>query len=216
MKKACIFDLDGTLTQTLASIARPTNLTLRHFGLPEMPVENFRYYAGDGIDNTLRRALRDVGDPEGRFFAEGIEMCRRWYREDPLFEVRPYPRITELLSRLREKGVLLAVCSNKPHENAVPVVETIFGPGVFAAIQGQTERVPMKPDPTGVLRILEALGVSRDECLYVGDTNTDMQTGKNAGVFTVGVTWGFRDRQELEAGNADRIIDDPLELPDLL
>ena len=216
MIKACIFDLDGTLTQTLDSIARPCNRTLRHFGLPEMPVENFRYYAGDGIDTTLRRALRDAGDPEGRFFPEGIRMCREWYREDPLFAVRPYPHIPEALEKLREAGILLAVCSNKPHENAVPVVETIFGTGVFAAVQGQTDLVPMKPDPTGVRSILTQLGVSSGACLYVGDTDTDMKTGKNAGVFTVGVTWGFRDRKELLEGGADRIIDDPLELPGLL
>ena len=216
MKKACIFDLDGTLTQTLASIARPTNMTLRHFGLPEMPVENFRYYAGDGIDTTLRRALRDAGDPEGRYFPEGIVMCRKWYQEDPLFDVKPYPHIVEALSRLREMGILLAVCSNKPHENAVPVVETIFGPGVFSAVQGQTDLVPMKPDPTGVLRIMETLKVRAEDCLYAGDTDTDMKTGKNAGLFTVGVAWGFRDREELEAGGADRIIDDPLELLELI
>ena len=99
--------------------------------------------------------------------------------------------------------------SNKPHLSAVNVVETILGKNTFDHIQGQTDRIPIKPDPTGVFEILDRFGLSKEECLYFGDINTDMMTGKNAGVYTVGVTWGFRPREELEKYHADRIIDCP-------
>jgi phosphoglycolate phosphatase len=216
MIRACIFDLDGTLTRTQESIARPVNRTLAHFGLPEMPVENFNYYAGDGLDNALRRALSDAGDPELKFFEEGRPLCRKLFVEEPLYHVEPYEHIVPMLRRLREAHMKLAVFSNKMHEGAIEVVETIFGKGVFDYIQGQSDAVPMKPDPTGAYEIMKKFGVEPRECMYFGDTNTDMLTGRNAGIFTVGVTWGFRPREELEEYGADHIVDDPMEIPDLV
>ena len=216
MIQGCIFDLDGTLTATLRSIAVPCNRTLRHFGLPAMPEENYRFYVGDGLDNALRRALRDAGDPEGRFFPEAIILCRRWFGEDPLFEVRPYEGIPELLSALKSAGVRLAVCSNKPHDSALRVVETIFGPGIFDAVQGQSDTVPIKPDPRGLLAILKKLGLRKQDCLYFGDSNTDMYTARNAGITPVGVTWGFRPRQELLDSGAEHLVDHPGEILTLI
>ena len=216
MRTCCIFDLDGTLTQTLESLARPCNRTLRHFGLPPMPVDNYRYYVGDGLDNALRRALRDAGDPEGRFFREGIQLCRAWFAEDPLYHVTPCEGIPALLRTLRERGVRLGVCTNKIHAQAISVVEEIFGPGTFDAIQGQTEEIPIKPDPAGVQALLRRMGKAPADCLYIGDSNTDMYTGQNAGLTTVGVTWGFRPRAELAACNPAYIIDRPEELLALL
>lgn len=207
MIKACIFDLDGTLTETQESIARPINMTLKHYGLPEQPVEAFNYFAGDGINNALKRALKASGDEALTCYEEGIQMCRRWMDEDPLYHVKPYLHVVESLERLSRMGVRLAVFSNKPHASAVNVVKTIFGPDLFDHVQGQKEGIPIKPDPAGVFEILSEFGVEPGECLYFGDTNTDMQTGKNAGLYTVGVTWGFRPRAELEAYHADAIID---------
>ena len=209
MIRACIFDLDGTLTRTQESIARPINMTLEHYGLKAQPVEAYNYFAGDGIDNALRRALAASGDEEGKFFSEGIKLCRKWMQEDPLYHVEPYEYVPETLKKLRDCGCKLAVFSNKPHLSAVNVVETILGKNTFDHIQGQTDRIPIKPDPTGVFEILDRFGLSKEECLYFGDTNTDMMTGKNAGVYTVGVTWGFRPREELEKYHADRFIDCP-------
>ena len=216
MIKICIFDLDGTLARTQASIARPVNMTLAHFGLPEQPVEAFNYYAGDGIKNALRRALADAGDPEGKLLEEGLPMCRAWMEEDPLYLVEPYEHIVESLHALKDAGIIITVFSNKPHTSAVNVVETLFGKGMFDYIQGQTDRIPIKPDPAGVFEILAKYGVSADECLYFGDTNTDMLTAHNAGVTSVGVSWGFRPRSELEAYDAEIIIDDPAEIPGLI
>ncbi|MEE1114232.1 MAG: HAD family hydrolase [Eubacterium sp.] len=216
MIKACIFDLDGTLTSTVESIARPCNRTLEYFGLPALPVENYNFYAGDGMDNSLRRALRDAGDPEGKFYEEGHILCRKWFAEDPLYHVKPYDHMVEALHELKANGIRIAVLSNKPHESAIHVVETIFGKGLFDHIQGQTDRIPIKPDPKGAFQTMRALDVKAGECLYFGDTDTDMLTGHNAGIYTVGVAWGFRPRTELEEYHADRIIDSPSEIPNVV
>lgn len=177
MIKACIFDLDGTLTRTQESIARPINMTLKYYGLPEQPVEDYNYFAGDGIKNALERALKAAGDTEAAHLEEGLPMCRKWMNEDPLYHVEPYPHVIESLHALKDKGIKIAVFSNKPHESAVNVVETIFGKGLFDHVQGQTDRIPIKPDPAGVYEILKEFGVKKEECLYFGDTNTDMMTG---------------------------------------
>lgn len=215
MIKACIFDLDGTLTRTQESIARPINMTLKYYGLPEQPVEDYNYFAGDGIKNALERALKAAGDAEATHLEEGLPMCRKWMNEDPLYHVEPFPHVIESLHALKDKGIKIAVFSNKPHESAVNVVETIFGKGLFDHVQGQTDRIPIKPDPAGVYEILKEFGVKKEECLYFGDTNTDMMTGHNAGLYTVGVTWGFRPRAELEEYKADCIIDSAADIPGL-
>ena len=216
MRKICIFDLDGTLAETQESIARPVNMTLEHFGLPAQPVEAFNYYAGDGIRNALMRALIDAGDTEAEYLEEGLPMCRKWMQEDPAYHVRPYDHIIWALGELKRMGIKIAVFSNKPHASAIGVVETIFGKGIFDHIQGQTDRIPIKPDPSGVYEILEIFGADKSECLYFGDTNTDMLTAHNAGVTAVGVTWGFRPRSELEEYKADIIIDSAAEIPGLI
>ncbi len=216
MIKICIFDLDGTLCRTQESIARPVNMVLRRFGLPEQPVEAFNYYAGDGLKNALKRALADAGDQDGRYLDAGLPLCRAWLDQDPLYHVEPYEHMVDALHALKEKGVKIAVCSNKPHTSAVNVIRTVFGAGLFDEVIGQSERIPIKPDPAGTLEILSRCGMKKKECLYFGDTNTDMITAHNAGVTAVGVTWGFRPRAELTECGADIIIDDPAEIPELV
>ena len=216
MIRACIFDLDGTLIRTQESIARPINMTLARYGLPSQPVEAFNYFAGDGIDNALRRALVAAGDTEMKYYEEGILLTRKWMSEDPLYHVEPYEYVEESLTKLLAMGIRLAVLTNKPHESALKVVHTIFGEELFDHVQGQKEGIPIKPNPTGVYEILKAFGVEKSECLYFGDTNTDMKTGKNAGLYTVGVSWGFRPRTELEEYHADVILDSPRDIVTLV
>ena len=124
----------------------------------------------------------------------------------------PYPGILELLEELKEAGARLGVISNKPHANTVDVIHQVFGEGVFDWVQGQTEEIPRKPDPAGALYTAEMLCVSPGECLYIGDTGTDMKTGTAAGMYTVGVLWGFRDRKELEETGAMEIVGEPSEI----
>ncbi len=216
MIKLCIFDLDGTLAKTQESIARPVNMTLAHYGLPEQPVEAFNYFAGDGIKNALKRALIAAGDTEASHLEEGLPMCRAWMQEDPCYHVVPYDHMVWALEELKRMGIKIAVFSNKPHISAISVVETIFGKGFFDHIQGQTDLIPIKPDPSGVYEILGIFGADKEECLYFGDTNTDMLTAHNAGVTSVGVTWGFRPRTELEEYGADILIDSAKEIPGLI
>ena len=129
MTKICIFDLDGTLARTQASIARPVNMTLAYYGLPEQPVEAFNYFAGDGIKNALKRALIAAGDEGASHLEEGLPMCRAWMQEDPVYLVEPYDHMVDSLHELKDRGIIITVLSNKPHLSAVNVVETIFGKG---------------------------------------------------------------------------------------
>lgn len=212
MKKAVIFDLDGTLSDSIHSIKYSGDKALEPFGYGPFTVEQYKYFVGDGAANLVRRALTAGGDRELVHFPEAYARYREVFRENCMYRVRPYEGIPELLATLKEQEVKIAVLSNKPHAETVNVIETLFGKNYFDIIQGQEENLEIKPSPQGVFRILERLGISPDELLYLGDTATDMKTGKNAGVFTVGALWGFRDRKELEEGGADSLIEYPLEL----
>lgn len=214
--KLCIFDLDGTLANTILSMAVPANKVLAELGLPAQPPEAFRYFAGDGAAELCRRCLRAAGDTECIQFEEMHRRYRKYFSELCMYEVKPYEGIPELLENLKTQGIRIAVLSNKPHDQSVDVVETLFGKGYFDAVQGQTDEVPKKPSPIGVYRLMEQFQVEKEECLYIGDTSTDMQTGKNAGLPSVGVLWGFRDRKELEENQAAYIVERPQEILTLL
>ncbi len=212
MYRLCIFDLDGTLADTVESMAYSANLALKELGLPKQPAEAFRYFAGDGARELVRRCLEAAGDDQCHYFERMYALYRTYFGEHCMYHVEPYPGIRTLLEKLKGAGVRTAVLSNKPHAQAVKVVERIFGDGCFDYIQGQKEGIPRKPDPAGAMSVAARFGVSPSECLYIGDTNTDMQTGRAAGMFTVGVLWGFRDRKELEDNQASVIVHSPQEI----
>ena len=212
MSKACIFDLDGTIADTVESIAYVGNKTLAHFHLPPIPVKDYNYYAGNGADELVRKMLEAVPGGDQADYEQVRTLYRKWFEEDPFYHVKPFPGIVKLLENLKKEGLKVAVLSNKPHRAAIEVVEKIFGADMFHKVQGQTEKVPRKPSPIGALTIAEEFKVSPKECLYMGDTDTDMETGHGAGMFTIGVTWGFRPRKELEDHRADLIVDRPEEI----
>lgn len=212
MKKAVIFDLDGTLTNTLKSLWKSTNMALATAGLPPHEIDSYKYFAGNGAKELIRKSLIADGDTELVYFDSVMEAYNRIFEEYCMYEVKPYDGIPELLKALKEKGLHLAVNSNKPQPRTVDVVEEIFGKDTFDLLVGQCEERKRKPAPDGVNYILEQLHLNKEDVLYIGDTCTDMQTGKSAGVFTVGALWGFRDRQELVENHADAIIEKPLEL----
>ncbi len=214
--KAVVFDLDGTLSDSIASIKYCADLAIAPEGAGPFSEEDYKYFVGDGAANLIKRCLMAGGDREPVHFERAFARYKEIFRDNCMYEVKPYEGIRELLSGLKEQGIRLAVLSNKPHEETVQVIETLFGRGYFDVIQGQKAGVPIKPSPAGVFAILDQLGLEAEDILYMGDTATDMKTGKAAGAFTIGVLWGFRTRQELEESHADLIIEHPLEVLKLL
>lgn len=212
MKRAVIFDLDGTLSDSIASIKYCGDRALEPFGYGPFPESDYKYFVGDGAANLIKRALQAGGDERLEHFEEAFALYREYFAADCMYQVKPYDGISELLAALKEKGMKIAVLSNKPHDQTIDVIETLFGKGYFDMVQGQKDGLPIKPDPSGVFAILRQLDLTVNDILYLGDTATDMKTGKSAGAFTVGALWGFRDRKELEEGRADAIIAHPLEL----
>ena len=212
MKKAVIFDLDGTLSDSIASMKYCGDRALAPFGYGPFPESDYKYFVGDGAANLIKRALKAGGDEKLVHFEEAFALYKKFFAENCMYQVKPYEGIPELLAALKEKGLKIAVLSNKPHDQTIDVIETLFGKGYFDVIQGQKENVAIKPSPEGVFQILNQLGIGAQDILYLGDTATDMKTGKSAGAFTVGALWGFRKREELEENHADAIIAHPLEL----
>lgn len=211
-KKAIIFDLDGTLANTLESIAYSTNKALAQFGLAPFEKDLYKYFVGDGAEELMRRCLIADGDTELKYLPQMKAIYSTIFEEHCMYHVEPYEGILELLGALKEKGVMIAVLSNKPHLRTIDVVNTLFGVGFFDMVQGQIAGIQKKPSPEGVFLIADRLKLAKEEIVYIGDTDTDMMTGKSAGVFTLGALWGFRDQAELEENQADAVIAHPSEL----
>ena len=210
--KACIFDLDGTLTNTLESMTYSVNLTLKEMGLSQITKDQCRMFVGNGARVLIEESLKVSGDPKASRIEEGMKIYGRIFDQNCTYHVTPYDGIEELLKRLKAQGVKLAVLSNKPHRQTVKVVREIFGEDVFDCAWGQQEGIQRKPDPEAVFKILEKLGGTKEECLYIGDSEVDVKTGHNAGVRTISAAWGFRTEEELKAAGAEVIIREPLEL----
>ncbi len=210
--KACIFDLDGTLTDTLESLTYSVNETLKEMELSPITDKECESFVGNGAKVLMECSLRAAGEENLDRLNEAMERYGRIFDANCTYHVTSYDGIEEMLGRLKESGIRLGVLSNKPHQQTVKVVREIFGEDIFDCVQGQQETVARKPDPAGGFRLMEKMQGTEEECLYVGDSEVDIRTGRNAGVKTVSVTWGFRTREELEAAEAGTIIDIPGEL----
>ena len=210
--KACIFDLDGTLTNTLESMTYSVNLTLEEMGLSKITKDQCRVFVGNGARVLMEKSLKAAGDTDASRIEEGMEIYGRIFDQNCTYHVTPYEGIPEMLKVLKDKGIHLAVLSNKPDRQTVKVVKAIFGEELFDYAQGQKEGIRRKPEPDGVGYLMEQMHVSKEECLYIGDSEVDAATGRNAGLKTIGVLWGFRDRKTLETAGADDLIDRPDEL----
>lgn len=208
----CIFDLDGTLLDTLEALTYTTNLVLKRLEMEPVDSAMIRKFVGDGYEMLLMRALRFRGDETLVHLEESKRLYTELFSKHSLYHVKPYPGVVELLEELRRRKIRLAVLSNKPHERTVENIERMFGRGIFDYVAGERPGIPRKPDPAGVLQILKEFGETPERGFYFGDTNTDMRTGLGAGLVTVGVTWGFRDRQELEAFHPQYVIRHPGEV----
>ena len=210
--KACIFDLDGTLTNTLESMTYSVNLALEEMGLSKITKDQCRLFVGNGARVLMEKSLKAAGDTDASRIEEGMEIYGRIFDQNCTYHVTPYEGIPEMLKALKDKGIHLAVLSNKPDRQTVKVVKAIFGEELFDYAQGQKEGIRRKPEPDGVWYLMEQMHVSKEECLYIGDSEVDAATGRNAGLKTIGVLWGFRDRKTLETAGADDLIDRPDEL----
>ena len=204
-KRLAIFDLDGTLLDTVADLANATNQALAKCGYPTHPTEAYYHFVGNGINKLFARAL-----PEESRNEENVLRIRThfipYYNEHNADDSRPYPGIVELLHKLQFHGVQVAVASNKYQQATAKLVAHFFPDIRFAAVYGQREGVAIKPDPTIVNDILSVTGVSRADTIYIGDSGVDMFTAHNAEVESIGVTWGFRDEEELSSNGANHIV----------
>lgn len=211
MYKCCIFDLDGTLVDSIHAIKKSVDRTLDGWGMRQVSLEECRRYVGDGYKELLERALRACGDEGLTHYNEALKRYPEIFKECCMYQVEAYDGIRELLAFLKEHDIHTGVLSNKPHKRTLESVKGVFGEGCFDLVYGEREDMGIhkKPSPEGVWAMVEELGAAKEEVLYLGDTNTDMRTGKNAGVDTAGVTWGFRDREELEGFGPRFIVTHP-------
>lgn len=216
MTKLIIFDLDGTLIDTKKDIADACNYALVKCGYPPRHLDEYNMLVGRGIDNLFRKAL-----PEGKADENTVRAMRGhfvpYYNEHKCDSTVPYPGIQDMLEALTAEGLRFAVASNKYQEGTQTLVEEFFGQYPFVKILGQREGKPIKPDPLIVTEAMEGIpGITPEEVIYCGDSDVDMQTGLNAGVRTIGVTWGFRTREELEAYSPWRLADTPKDITDII
>lgn len=209
-----IFDLDGTILDTLEDLARAANHTCEKFGWPTFSTDAYRYKVGNGMLKLVERFMPAEFMGNSRMFQQAYEEFGAWYAAHKKDHTAPYPGMLEALDALRAAGMTLAVLTNKDHSAAVPLVEHYFGDR-FALVQGRIDAFAPKPDPGITRYALDQLGIEPTQALYVGDSNVDVQTGHAAGLATVGVAWGFRGREELAAAGADHIIDTPAELVEI-
>ncbi|MDR2422182.1 MAG: HAD family hydrolase [Deltaproteobacteria bacterium] len=204
---AAIFDLDGTVLNTLPDLADSLNLALEAAGYPTHDLEGFRPMVGGGMAKMIERALPE-GSKNPETLAKVMAYFKKEYAKRQCDKTVPYDGIVELLKDLAAKGWLLGLLSNKDHENTLEVVGHFF-PGLFSKIIGVRPGFPTKPDPSGALEICQAFGLSPSQVFYVGDSGVDMATAKGAGCRPIGVAWGFRPKDELLAGGALAILEEP-------
>ena len=190
MVKLIVFDLDGTLLNTIDDLANSVNFMLEKFGFPIFSIEEYKYKVGNGMRKLIERSLPQTHKNDEQI-EKSLSVFMDYYNQHKNDNTAPYEGIIDLLNDLKNAGIKLAVVTNKAHMSAKPLIENTFI-GVFDEIVGQKEGVPTKPNPQSVVSVLEKLNVTPDECLFVGDSGVDMQTAKNANIKAVGVLWGFR------------------------
>lgn len=210
--KAVIFDLDGTLINSIEDLADSCNEMLMAYDLPVHTVEEYKYFVGNGVPKLVERALTAEAAEDKAFYDKALAKFREIYNGRVLNKTRAYSGIRETLAKLMEKEIPMAVCTNKPMEAAKAIINILFEPGTFEIVIGDRPGYPRKPDPTTVLDITRELGVTPEQVVYLGDSGVDMQTAVNAGFFPVGVLWGFRKKEELLADGAKLLIEKPTDL----
>ncbi len=215
MKRLVIFDLDGTLLETIGDLGASCNALLRRYQLPEHTYDEYRTFVGNGVRKLVERALPESWRTPARIDALKEEFVS-YYTAHIDDHSYCYEGIRALLEALVQRNVQLAVVSNKFHAGTVLLVERFFGDIPFVACFGQREGIPLKPDPAADMEVMRLAGVTPLETIHLGDTASDVQAAKSAGAMAVGVSWGFRTQEELLAAGADAVIHHPLELLNLV
>jgi len=215
MPKLIIFDLDGTLLDTIEDLANSVNHALKAYNFPTHPVETYRFFVGNGVNKLLERAL-----PEDKRNADFISMVKHEFIKHYFVHAeeftKPYPGVADLISKLAAEGYQLGVASNKVHDATLQLVNRYFSNIHFTAVLGQREGFPVKPNPEILEEIIKIAGVDKNDVLYIGDSGVDVATAYNAKVPFVGVLWGFRPRNELEEVGATRFVETTAELYHLI
>lgn len=214
MIKAVLFDLDGTLVNSLEDLAVSANFALQMYGYPTHETEKYKYFIGNGLLNLVEKTLPEENrnkDTINKLF----QTVWKYYSENYVVNTVAYDGIKELLTELKQKGYKLAVVTNKPHEMALNVVKALLG-DVFDIVCGKLENYPPKPDPTLTLKVIDELGVKPEECVFVGDSGMDAANAVNSGCLGIGVLWGFRTEEELRSNGADYIVNKPFEILEIL
>ncbi len=214
MFRSVIFDMDGTLLDTLEMIAECNNKVFEKHGFPQRKKEEYKTFVGDGMKALMLRALPENTDEAtvSKLMKEVLDL----YHETGVGSIPPYDGITEMLDELVKRKIKISILTNKEHKYAILNAKTILGKYHFEAIIGDREGKPLKPAPDGLFEISELTGIPLDETIFVGDMKADILTGKNGGVFTVGCLWGFGQKEELQKLGADLLIDHPMELIDFI
>ncbi len=210
MIKVVIFDLDGTLVNSLNDLADSTNFALKECGFPTHSLESYKYFVGNGIQNLTAKTIPEEFRTDENC-KKVYDAFMKYYRVHYKDKTKSYNGIMKLVKDIKALNLKIAVVTNKSQEMALKVVEKLFG-NEFEIVFGKQENYPAKPDPTLTLKTMADLGATPTECIFVGDSGVDMQTAINAGCNSIGVLWGFRSEEELKDNGADYIVDDPNEI----
>ncbi len=211
----CVFDLDGTLVNSLGDLASCCNETLSLYELPTHTVDEYRYFVGSGIKNLIKKSMGDKSNDETLSTAV-YRTFNILYNEKCLEATKPYEGVSELLSELKDKGVKIGVLSNKSDEFAKRIVDALFEHGEPDVVWGQKENFPIKPEPQSLYAVIEELDGEKDKCLYIGDSDVDVITAKNAHIDFCGVEWGFRGADELISAGAKTVVKKPSDILNLV
>ena len=207
-----IFDLDGTILDTLLDLANAVNFAMKSKGFPERTVEEVKSFIGNGIKVLIRRAVPEKTSEDD--YAEALEIFTKYYLEHIADNTKPYDGIIDVINELKKKGCKTAVVSNKAHFAAQAVVKDFFGE-IFDIVVGKMDEFPSKPEPDSLLYTIKSLGADKEKCIYIGDSDVDVLTAHNAGLECIGVTWGNRDEDILRASRAEYIAHTPKEILDI-
>jgi phosphoglycolate phosphatase len=212
MIKACLFDLDGTLLDTITTISYYANMALEKFGIEPIEKDKYNYFVGNGAKILIERMLRERNVYTDDTFKKVYDFYVKSYDADTTYLTEAYDGIIDMLTELKNRGIKAGVISNKPDYATRSVCAKKIDSSLLHTVRGQIEGIRIKPDTEGALNVLKLMEADPAETMYIGDTGVDMQTGKNLGAYTVGVLWGFRKEDELRDNGADRIISHPKEI----